>query len=273
MRASQMAFFVVVLLLNLTNLTLAQPPRQVKVNRKAAITEPVTDNRSILAESGKIKRLNPAATTFKNDIVQLNQGGYSVVQLKLPGSSKASDYYVKRLGNQLILNGDIVVYDYSVQSTMSYTKDDETHTFGKDDLYRWPNATVPVVLDNSVENTQGETVEEQGETSEKSDLIVTTEDELQGFYIVKALAYGLVDSSRITWRDKQSYFSVLLDDNNRKPICRLHFNNSNNKKIGLFDHGAGDKQEEKVLIESIDEIYKHGDRLKSTMAHYLEKLG
>jgi astacin (peptidase family M12A) len=54
------------------------------------------------------------------------------------------------LGNQLILNGDIVVYDFSVQSTMSYTKDDETHTFGKDDLYRWPGATVPVVLDNSV---------------------------------------------------------------------------------------------------------------------------
>ncbi len=150
MRASQMAFFVVVWLLNLTSPTLAQPPRQIKVNRQSAITEPVSANRVISAESGDIKRLNPAATTFKNDIVQLNQGGYSIVQLKLPGSSKASDYYVKRLGNQLILNGDIVVYDYSVQSTMSYTKDDETHTFGKDDLYRWPNATVPVVLDNSV---------------------------------------------------------------------------------------------------------------------------
>ncbi len=127
------------------------------------------------------------------------------------------------------------------------------------------------------ESTPTKNVQEQSEENqenpigEKTDLIVTTEDELQGFYIIKSLSYGIVDASRITWRDKQSYFSVLLDDNNRKPICRLYFNNPSNKKLGLFDHGEGEKQEEKISVSELDEIYQYGDRLKTTILHYLEK--
>ncbi|MBS1665436.1 MAG: hypothetical protein JST68_30620 [Bacteroidetes bacterium] len=95
-------------------------------------------------------RLNPLSATLKNEVTQLRQGTYSVVSLQLPGSTKPSDYYVKRTANTLLLNGDIVVYDFTVKSIMSYSRNDDTHTFGKDDLYRWPNGTVPVQLDNSV---------------------------------------------------------------------------------------------------------------------------
>lgn len=98
-----------------------------------------------------IKRLNTtSATSLKNDFTALRQGDYSIISLKLPGSNKVSDYYVKKSGYKLILNGDITVSDIRNLSTKSYTKDDETHLFGKDDLYRWTNGTVPVVLDNSV---------------------------------------------------------------------------------------------------------------------------
>ena len=54
-----------------------------------------------------------------------------------------------------------------------------------------------------------------------------------------------------------SYCGVLLDDNNRKPICRLHFNASQ-KYIGLFD---SERKEERVPIGSVEEIYQFGDRL------------
>ncbi len=97
-----------------------------------------------------IKHINGPSTTLKNEFAALQQGEYSVISLKLPGSSTESDYYVKKYGRKLYLNGDIVVYDGNLSSTMSYTRDDETHTFGKDDLYRWPGGTVPVVLENSV---------------------------------------------------------------------------------------------------------------------------
>ena len=54
--------------------------------------------------------------------------------------------------------------------------------------------------------------------------VVTTDDELDGFNIVKAILRQKLDVQRIQSRDTQSYFGILLDDNNRKPLCRLHFN-------------------------------------------------
>ena len=54
--------------------------------------------------------------------------------------------------------------------------------------------------------------------------IITTEEEIEAFNVVKAILRQKIDAQRIHARDTQSYFGVLLDDNNRKPLCRLHFN-------------------------------------------------
>lgn len=79
---------------------------------------------------------------------------------------------------------------------------------------------------------------------------------------------------RVVMRDVQSYCGILLDDNNRKPVCRLYFNGPK-KAIGFFD-GQKDNQkdglkEEKVSIEHIDDLYKFADRLKATIARYETK--
>ncbi|MCI0645256.1 MAG: type I restriction enzyme HsdR N-terminal domain-containing protein [Chloroflexi bacterium] len=95
-------------------------------------------------------------------------------------------------------------------------------------------------------------------------VVVTTGDELEGYYIVKAILRDIVDPKRMVHRDAQSYFGILLDNNNRKPICRLHFNRSQ-KYLGLFDK---DRKEEKVPINSVDDIYQYADRLKATIALY-----
>lgn len=94
--------------------------------------------------------------------------------------------------------------------------------------------------------------------------VVTTEEEMEAFRIVKAIASEVVEPSRIVDRDVKSYFGVLLDDNNRKPICRLRFNTEQNY-IGLFDEN---KDEERVSIDSLDEIYKHASRIRSTVRKY-----
>ena len=96
--------------------------------------------------------------------------------------------------------------------------------------------------------------------------IVTTQEELEGFYIVRSLLRQKVPSSRITHRDALSYFAIFLDDNNRKPLCRLYLNNSK-KYIGIFD---SDKKESKVEIQTIDDIYKFGSELDSTIEIYLD---
>lgn len=56
----------------------------------------------------------------------------------------------------------------------------------------------------------------------RESLVQTTSEELEGFYIVKSLLRDVVDPNRIVHRDTQSYMGILLDDNNRKPLARLH---------------------------------------------------
>jgi len=58
---------------------------------------------------------------------------------------------------------------------------------------------------------------------------------------------------------------VLLDDNNRKPICRLHFN-SGTKYLGVFDAA---KVETRIALESPDDIYQHEEKLVATLNNYL----
>lgn len=94
--------------------------------------------------------------------------------------------------------------------------------------------------------------------------VVTTEEELEGYHIVKAVLRDTIDPKRVTIRDTASYCGVLLDDNNRKPICRLYFN-TQNKAIMLFDK---DRQGEKIAISEIYDINQFADRLKTMVKFY-----
>lgn len=87
--------------------------------------------------------------------------------------------------------------------------------------------------------------------------IVTTSQETEAFFVVKSILRSTVPVGRIVMRDAQTYCGILLDDNNRKPIIRFHFN-SDKLRISLFDQG---KQEERITIEGIDDIYKYAQRL------------
>jgi hypothetical protein len=93
--------------------------------------------------------------------------------------------------------------------------------------------------------------------------IVTTEEEVDAFHVVKAILREDVDVKRIALRDTKSYCGILLDNNNRKPICRLHFNSSR-KYIGVLYN----KQEERIAIDTIDDIYIHADKIKGVLAQY-----
>ena len=91
----------------------------------------------------------------------------------------------------------------------------------------------------------------------------TSSEELEGFHIVRSIVRELVATRRIVMRDAQSYCAILLDDNNRKPICRLRFNNLQKLRIGLFNEA---KEEEQFPLESIDDIYNFSAQLRATVA-------
>jgi hypothetical protein len=100
-------------------------------------------------------------------------------------------------------------------------------------------------------------------------VVVTSPEELEAFYTVRAILRGTVTAKRIFMRDAQSYCAILLDDNNRKPVCRLRFNNVQKLKIGIFN----DKREEVVFdLVNIDDIYEYSDQIKLAALTYISAI-
>lgn len=105
--------------------------------------------------------------------------------------------------------------------------------------------------------------EPEGKDGGKSG-IVTTEEEWQAYYLIKSMLLGVVASERIIIRDALKYCAILLDDNNRKPLCRLHFNGKQ-KYVGLFHDG---RKDEKQPIETLDEMLQFAEAVRATALAY-----
>ncbi|QTH70209.1 type I restriction endonuclease [Pseudoalteromonas xiamenensis] len=126
------------------------------------------------------------------------------------------------------------------------------------------NARLKSAIGEESQTTNVSEQEVKAEIDEEKPKIVTTEDEIEAFHVVKAILRQKIDIHRVIARDTQSYFGILLDDNNRKPICRLWFN-TKLKYLGLFDN---DKVETRHAIESIDDIYSYSEQLLNTLTYY-----
>lgn len=95
--------------------------------------------------------------------------------------------------------------------------------------------------------------------------IVTTEEEIYGYQIVKAIACAEAAPDRITMRDAKSYCAIFLDDNNRKPIIRLCFNGKQ-KSLILFKDG---KEHEKAFIDNVEGIYFYADQIRDEVKYLI----
>lgn len=84
--------------------------------------------------------------------------------------------------------------------------------------------------------------------------IATTAEEISGFHIVQAIAAKHVSPKRVVMRDAKSYCAILLDDNNRKSLARLHFNGLTTKYFGTF---VG-KEETR---HHINDLYQFADQI------------
>lgn len=103
------------------------------------------------------------------------------------------------------------------------------------------------------------------ETAEQSK-IMTTEEEMEAFYIIKSILRNIIQSDRITYRDAQTYFAIFIDNNNRKTVCRLYLDSPTNKRIVFLDEN---KNERTNKISSIDDIYKYDKELKEAAERFL----
>jgi len=97
--------------------------------------------------------------------------------------------------------------------------------------------------------------------------IVTTDEEIDGFNIVRAIAVAEVPPERVSFRDGKAYFAVLLDDNNRKPVIRLHLNGQNVKFVSTFERGKDTPTRHD--IESVVDIYRVSNQIRQTIRSHL----
>lgn len=124
------------------------------------------------------------------------------------------------------------------------------------------NDKIQTALNNdSVENEESAynaTVEvatlEDDETINK---IHTTDEELESFYIVKSILREIVPPSRVTYKDTQSYFGILIDNKVTRWLCRICI-----KENGSFIIIPNESKEGiKYTINSVDDIYKLSNEL------------
>ncbi len=116
---------------------------------------------------------------------------------------------------------------------------------------RLRNALMPV-------NSEPVASPEPTDQEEDSD-IVTTAEEIEGFYAVKSCVRETIDPRRVTLRDSKSYCAILIDDNNRKSLCRLWFNGSR-KYLGIFD---ASKKETRFEVSDVDDIFRYAEELRA----------
>jgi predicted type IV restriction endonuclease len=97
---------------------------------------------------------------------------------------------------------------------------------------------------------------------ENKDQVITTEEEIEGYVLIKLILKEFIDPTRIYYRDNKSYFNVLLDDSIRKWVCRLGFN-STNKYIQL-----NDEKKTFLKIDSVNDIMNYRAEIVSVARQF-----
>ncbi len=97
----------------------------------------------------------------------------------------------------------------------------------------------------------------------ESDTIIIEDSEPSAesdyFTVVKTLLHEVIDISRVSCKNTQSYMSVIIDGKTTKWICRLRIDGKN-KSIGIPDDNG---KEIRYLISSCDDLSRYEDALKS----------
>lgn len=129
------------------------------------------------------------------------------------------------------------------------------------------------VVNDRIESAlkSGEEKKDDSKELEIKNDLTPTEDELEGLYITRAILSEFIDGSRVAIRNKMTYCSILLDNNNHKPLLRMHFK-SNHKRLGFFDKQERDEHGGRIEritdVNGISDLYKYKDLIIKTVKAY-----
>lgn len=121
-------------------------------------------------------------------------------------------------------------------------------------------------IDNTSINTSTEDTEKKLPDGvvymDKESGVVTTQEELDAYNIVRSILRKSVDVSRITYKDYKSYFVVNIDNSQWFWICRVSIG-AKKKQIGIPVDQY--KSCEWIQIDNMDDIFKYADRLEEAL--------
>ena len=124
-------------------------------------------------------------------------------------------------------------------------------------------------IDEKIAQKEAQNTESQGDSKELS------EDEIGAFYIVRGI---LMENPKVTLQNivprgtaTARYFSVLLENNKNKWICRIYLKHINDKCLAIPDKHDSTK-ETRFAINNLSDIYKYKNELLESLKMRLKRI-
>lgn len=130
------------------------------------------------------------------------------------------------------------------------------------------NAALKSTGDNKVHVTLPDPEENVSSKQDEGDGIITTPEELESYSIVKVILKDIISPERVYYRDNRSYFNILLDDNIRKWIIRVYFNE--NRNYIILNDSSVDKERTLIEFNQPIDLINHKDIIINTAQQFIE---
>lgn len=223
-----------------------------KMDRKPFLSFKITDlKENVINELKK----------FKKDEFSVNKIMYTAEELK--NTNSVFDFISKQYENPS---------DNFVKLVLTETYDgiktqnviDKFKPIVKKSFNLFVNSFVNKKIENML---QPEAIIEKNDEKldEPESKIITTEDEIQVFYIIKAILSDILPINKITYKDTENYFGILFDNKVTKWICRLKLGDL--KKSVIFPEIPNVPT--KCYIETLDDIYKYKNEIIKSAQRFI----
>ena len=133
------------------------------------------------------------------------------------------------------------------------------------------------IIQEKLDKTLNDAIESNEIPEEKTDFTlnkngtITTQQEIDAYNIIRSIVSEIISPDEVAMKDGKYYCSVLYHNNNRRPVIRFFFNNTDKFSVELFDNLTtikGEKKGHRERIEQLHDLYNHKDELLNTIRFY-----
>lgn len=136
----------------------------------------------------------------------------------------------------------------------------------KKSITHYINNLINQRLQTAINNSSAEVSDEISIDISDENNIITTNEELESYYVVKSILSEIVNPNELYYKDTFSYFGILYENKVTKWICRVYLKESI-KYVIIPDENKKDVRYE---IENISDIYKLKDELIARLKSFIK---